>query len=181
MLLSLFGTEAMGGKGVKQTDIETTILRSLYEAWFSPQGGSNLDQLRNQRGWDTKESEKTVTGMAADGFIQERTADTWKLTTLDVVIWLEDRGIAPEEALRENEHIRTLALNALHKLHREKGRRAEADAYSPAERLGVGPLELVTNLVVLEHSGEVENTTAVFWRITNEGTDAVRRQKPAAN
>jgi hypothetical protein len=33
-------------------EIENTILRQLYEAWFLPEADDNLNNLREQKGWE---------------------------------------------------------------------------------------------------------------------------------
>ena len=144
---------------MNQSDIETAILQKLYIAYFRGDGAYNLNTIREELGFDDTALWKAADYMTHRGLINAWTVGgNYRIDALGV-IHAEENGIVPKEIRKENQHIRTVALDALAKAYEQSGSLADADIETLSQSAVTEPNAMANNLRVLHDLGYVEPTT----------------------
>jgi hypothetical protein len=155
-----------------QQSIKNTIHRKLYEAYFLGDGTADLNLIREEEKWDEDSLWKAADRMTHDGTVQPWASTFYKITSLGV-IRAEDERIVPEELAKNNQHIRTVALDELAKAYETPTSSGDADIGSISTKLGIDLNLLVNNLQVLEDLDYIEPVAGTVVKITHKGLDAV--------
>ena len=106
---------------MKQSDIENSILHSLYEAFSQGVGVVNLHEIREKLAVDENAFQKVVDHLSHRGLIKGWTAGGNYKIESDGVLYAEENGIAPENLSERNQHTRTILLDILAKNYEEAG------------------------------------------------------------
>lgn len=159
---------------MNQEDMQAIILERLYDSWFRGRNAVNLNSLCDELGLDKTLFWNTVDFMSNQGLI--RAYSMGGNYTIDAIgiISAEEKNIGLEEIRKENQRLRTVALDKLAKVHEESGRLADAYIESMSQEFGVDVYTLVNNLQVLEDLGYVESVTNGSFRISFKGLDSVK-------
>lgn len=153
--------------------IEQLVFSNLYSHYFSGTGQFNLDKIRDELGADNTAFWNLVDRMVHDGFIRPWTAGrNYKITTRGI-LYAEEHNLAPEQLAKENQRLRTQALDNLGQLYEEKGRLAVSHYSGLADEVGADEKVLTYNLLLLKDTGYVDQIANGTFRITHQGIDAV--------
>jgi DNA-binding PadR family transcriptional regulator len=161
---------------MNNSDIANTILCTLYESHFSSVGQANLNEICEEKGWDSNTFLKVAHRMIRDGLIRESAAGGNYRITSRGIVHAENQGAAPEELVSRNQQVRTLALDLLAKVYHEKGRYGFGAPQQVCEKADLDLDVVVHNLSVLEDLGYVDRQVNIY-NITCKGLEAVEDQR----
>lgn len=160
---------------MNQAEVESITLKHLYEAFFGDERSYNLHRIREEVGWDYGAYWKVVDYLTHQHLIKGWTMGGNYIITSYGILHAEENGLAQEELQRENQRIRTAALDILANVHEESGSPfANAHIQTLTDKMGVDAHLLVKNLRVLEDLEYVEPVTTGSFKITYKGLDAVK-------
>lgn len=160
---------------MNNSDIEIYVLRNLYEAWISSdtEGETNINQMREQGGWESNAFSKIVDRMTYEELIRPRTLGGYYQITASGIISAEKSGIPPEDIVEKNSHTRTMLLNALYDVYEDRGSDSTEHYENLSQKTGQDTDLIMNNLQVLENLGYVSWEGSGFCSITYHGIDAV--------
>ncbi len=158
-----------------QAEVENITLRHLYEAFFSGERSYNLYKVREEVGWDDGAYWKVVDYLTHQHLIKAWMMGGNYIITSYGTIHAEENSLVPEELQKENQRIRTAALDILANIYEEsESSFADVHIQTLTDKIGVDAHSLVNNLEVLEDLDYVDPVTMSSFEITYKGLDAVK-------
>ena len=161
---------SLNRENMKHTEIEKTILSNLYEAYFLGQSGSNLNQIRENGGWDDNLFWKVAERMTHDSLIKASAmGGSYKITS-DGILSAERQGLAPQELKTQNDRVRKLIMDVFVKTYEDDGIWAEEYIDSLVRKTGQDEYSIAQNIRILEDYSHIESTGGGY-KITHHGLD----------
>lgn len=138
-------------KTFSKADLQTGILRMMYDALFdrSGPGYSNLHRFAEDNGYDRGSVEDAFDDLNDAGLAEYHAAGGEVIITTLGIMHVEEMGIADADLIIHQEQVRTKMADAMVRLHDEHGRRAHIDWTLLVESAGVEQEDFNFNYRVL--------------------------------
>lgn len=159
---------------MREASTQSFVLRALYEAFFHEDAPVDLDKIRDEMHINETAFWGVVDKLEADGLIKTRAAGRSYRVAAHGVLAAEESGLAPEDLIQQNRHIRTVILDELIRVYDENRWFSDSNVEILAKNTGLNVYAVVFNLKVLNDLGYVKPTAISSYAPTELGEEAVR-------
>ena len=159
---------------LSDTDIRASILRALYEAFFSNDTQINLEKLSSKALSDERAFQEVVGKLKTEGSIKLRTGGQHYRITASGILVTEEDGLVSEELVERNRRARIMLLDELVRVYDEKRWLSGSNVAILATNTNLDLYSVISNLRILSDFDYVKSTTAGSYAPTKFGIKVIK-------